>query len=169
MQGIEMRHLIFALGIAASFAPVQRADALICLPLTACTCTVNATDMAFGNVQPISGAPADAVSDVQVSCTGIADVLPVVTASVNGGVNGTIADRQMKSGANILHYNLYDSASHSTIVGQGAGGFPVLTISGGVVTIGAWSRTANLYGRIPSTPTAKPGSYTDTITVVLTY
>jgi spore coat protein U-like protein len=165
-----MRGFIFAFCFFAALAPTRGAHALLCLPLTACTCTVNATDMAFGNVQPLSGSPATAVSDVQVSCTGIADLLPVVTVRVDGGVNGTIADRRMKNGAQVLHYNLYDSNSYSTIVGDGTGGFPVLTISGGLVTVGAWSRTANLYGRIPATPSAVPGGpYTDTITVRLDY
>lgn len=159
-----MRAALFLLSLILAMAPARRAEALLCTPILGCSCTVNATDMAFGQINVISGGPATAENDVQVTCSGVIDVAPLVSAKINGGLHGSIADRQMKSGANVLHYNLYTTNGYGTIAGDGVT-YPMLVVSGGLIALGTWSVTAHLYGRIPATPSALPGNYSDTVTV----
>jgi spore coat protein U-like protein len=69
------------------------------------------------------------------------------------------------AGNDRLHYNIYNSALHTTIVGEGAGGYPAIVISGGILSLGNWSATATLYGLAPADPAQKTGAYSDTVTV----
>lgn len=156
---------LFLLTLFCVFAAPSRAEALLCSPITGCSCTVNVSDLAFGNLQPLNNTAATGTADVHVQCTGVIDVLPAVLAQVNGGTHGTIAARRMRDGANYLDYNLYTTDLHGTIVGMGTGGYPALLISGGLLSLGSWNATGHIYGRIPPTPSARPGSYTDTVVV----
>lgn len=163
-----MNRLLFILiaGLGLSVVQPAPAQALLCSALTGCSCDVDVTPMAFGDIDPVLATIAASTSDVTVTCSGVADALPVVFARVGQGAWGTTADRQMKSAAgDRLHYNLYDSALYSTILGDGTGGFPLLAISGGLLSLGGWSTTAHIYGRVPAAATARPGAYTDTVTV----
>ncbi len=75
----------------------------------------------------------------------------------------------MASGANTLQYNLFTTAAFSQIFGDGSG------TSKTVAGTGAGVGTANavtVFGQLPDNATnqaAVPGSYTDTITVTITY
>jgi spore coat protein U-like protein len=76
----------------------------------------------------------------------------------------------MLSGLNRLNYNLYFDAAFTQIRGDGTGGSQT---GGASLTVSSASRTATatstLYGRIPASQNAVPGTYLDTITVTITY
>ena len=87
------------------------------------------------------------------------------TISLNGGIgsSGTVATRTMESGANSVSYSLYTSSAYSTIWGDGTSGTSTVVHNG-------TGSAANLtvYGRVPSqSPLA--GTYSDTITITVTY
>jgi spore coat protein U-like protein len=64
------------------------------------------------------------------------------TVALNGGntAGGTVAQRLMGSGANTLQYNLYTTTAHTVVWGDGTG-----------------------------SSVTQPGTYTDTITVTVSY
>ncbi|MGE3930628.1 MAG: spore coat protein U domain-containing protein [Hyphomonadaceae bacterium] len=152
--------------IAASFAMLRAdpADALVCQLIGGCSCTVSATDMAFGNVTP--GVEAGATADVSIHCTGLAELFPSIGAKIGPGAHGALAARKMQSaGGAQLTYNIYDAPASSTILGEGAGGYPMLTLSGGILGLGQWQVTGHLYGRMTPPLDAQAGAYSDTVTV----
>lgn len=130
------------------------------------TCTVTATALAFPAYTPGGGAVAN-TNTISVKCTKNSPY----TISLNGGATtgGTVAQRLMGSGANTLQYNLYTTAAHAIIFGDGTG------TSQTVAGTGSGVGTANLttvYGQLPDNATnqaAVPASYTDTITVTVSY
>lgn len=150
---------------ALALANAAPANALLCTPLVGCSCNVSVSGVAFGDIQPLSGAPATATGDIGVQCTNVIDVAPIVYAEIGPSQNGPIANRRMReTGGGLLAYNLYHAPNYATIVGQG-GANPRLTISGGLLNIGGWNATAHVYAMAPSAPSALPGAYTDTVTV----
>ena len=150
-----------ALGTAADAAT---ATATMSVTLTiAATCTVvSASTLAF----PTSGlltANVDATSTITVLCT---NTTPY-TISLDKGVNGTsVTARQMKGAAaspDSVNYSLYRDASRTQNWGQTIG---TDTVAG----TGTGSNVGTtVYGRVPAQTSAKPDSYTDTITVTVTY
>jgi spore coat protein U-like protein len=130
------------------------------------TCTATATTLGFSAYTPGAGTKANN-STISVKCTKNTPY----TISLSGGstIGGTIAQRLMASGANTLQYNLFTTAAFSQIFGDGSG------TSKTVAGTGAGVATANavtVFGQLPDSAAnqaAVAGSYTDTITVTVTY
>ena len=93
------------------------------------------------------------------------------TVALNAGstTGDAYAQRLMGSGANTLQYNLFTTAALATIFGDGTGGTGTIGGTGlGVAT----ANTVQVFGQVPDSATnqaAVPGSYSDTITVTVTY
>jgi spore coat protein U-like protein len=146
---------------------------LFALPAwSAVTCSVAATGPAFGNYNPLNASPTVANGTVTVTCTlnsGGATNVSVVS-SYSTGNSGTYTARRMKSGANILSYNLYYDAAFTQIRGDGTGGSQT---GGATLALTTSSRTQQasspIYGRIPAGQDVAAGSYTDSIVVTITY
>jgi len=145
----------------------------IALPcMAAVTCTVSATTVAFGVYNPLNAAPTVSTSSVTASCTLVSggNTTVNIVSSYSTGSSGTYAARTMMSGANQLSYNLYFDAAYTQIRGNGTGG----SQTGGAtfnLTNGSrtQSTTSTIYGRAPAGQDVAAGSYSDTITVTLTY
>jgi spore coat protein U-like protein len=119
----------------------------------------------FGTMSSLTS-QVDAISTVGsgsivVTCTpGIA-----ITIGLNNGVNNTGSQRYIihSGGTTKLAYELYRTASYNTIWGSGA---QALSIASFPVT----QQTYTVYARLFASGTQPPaGTYTDTITVTLTY
>jgi len=130
------------------------------------TCSATATTLAFSAYTPGAGA-ISSNGTISVKCTKNTPY----TISLNGGTTtgGTIAQRLMASGANSLQYNLFTSAAFNQIFGDGTGTSKTVAGTGaGVATASA----VTVFGQLPDSAAnqaAVPGSYTDTITVTVTY
>ncbi|MDP9084382.1 MAG: spore coat protein U domain-containing protein [Pseudomonadota bacterium] len=130
------------------------------------TCSATATALPFGAYTPGAGALASN-STISVKCTKNTPY----TVALNAGttVGGAFAQRLMAAGANTLQYNLYTSAAFTTVFGDG--NLSTATSAG----IGAGVATANtvtVFGQLPDSAAnqaAVPGSYSDTITVTVSY
>ncbi len=155
-----------ALFVAAFlFALTTPAQALLCTPILGCACTVTASDLDFGALDPLSGAQI-AVGEVSVDCTGVIDVAPSVVTTLNAGQWGAISARKLRDASgNLLNYNIYTNAQHSIVWGDGTGGSASVSISGGLVTLGHWTVSRSMYGRVTPTAATKPGAYSDTVMV----
>jgi spore coat protein U-like protein len=136
-------------------------------------CTTSAGGLAFGVYNPLSAGGDASTESLTVTCNahgnGSATVSPIVTLST--GLSGSYGTRKMFSGVNPLNYNIYLSTAYNQIVGDGTGGTAVGTTTPFVVVAGGGSVTATwtLYGLIPASQNVLPGSYSDLITVTVTY
>lgn len=127
------------------------------------SCTATATSLALGTYTPGAG-PAASAATVTVTCNSGA----VFAVGANAGNSGNQNQRLLTSGANSLQYNLYTTASHTTIWGDGTGSTGVLS---GTSTGSPY--VLNYYGLLPDNAfnqAGVPGSgYSDTILVVVTF
>lgn len=164
-----MRRLVKSLVAVLAFALVAQprdANALLCQAILGCSCTVDATNIAFGTVQPLSGGTATAPGDVSIDCTGVLDVSPSILVKYGAGTYGTTGDRQMQNAAgDRLHYNLYPNSVSSSILGDNTGGFSALTVTGGLLNLLHWTITTHVEARAPMVSTQRAGAYSDTVTV----
>jgi spore coat protein U-like protein len=158
---------MLALGVmAASIA--DSATTTATFPVTATvqsTCSATAANLAFGAYTPGAGSLTNS-SVISVKCT---KSTPYTVALNAGSAGGTFAQRLMANGVNRLQYNVYTSGALTTVFGDGTAS--TATSAG----TGAGLATANLvtvFGQLPDSATnqtAVPGSYSDTITVTVTY
>jgi spore coat protein U-like protein len=152
-------------GLLALLASVSHAA-------TTVNCTVSASGIAFGIYNPLSAVANASTGSLRITCngsgTGSANV--TVNVSLSTGLSGSYAARKMFSGVNKLNYNIFWSTAYNQIVGDGSGG----SFAGGagpfpVPAGGSNSATGTLYGLIPTLQDVAPGSYSDVITVTVTY
>ena len=131
-------------------------------------CSVSANALNFGSYTPASGALTGS-STIQVRCTRNTGYTVALNAGSTSG--GSIAQRLMKhaSTTDTLEYNLYTTAALTTLFGDGTGGSATTAGTGS----GMGSATSvTVYGSLPDSATnqdAPTGSYSDTITVTVTY
>lgn len=128
---------------------------------TLCSCSVSASDVVFGTFQPLDNTPKDSNGAVTVTC-GPIGLLVSYDLKLTAGGAGVFAARRMASGANHLSYNLYTSATHANIWGDGTSGTSYISDTW-LITLGQTSRSHTVYGRIPAAPTARPAVYADTV------
>jgi spore coat protein U-like protein len=69
----------------------------------------------------------------------------------------------MRSGANVLTYNLYTSAARTVIWGDGTGGSSTISARSNSTTI------LDLFGQIPAGQDVGVGTYTDSITTTVIF
>lgn len=136
------------------------------------TCTVSATGPAFGTYNPFATAADEINGAVNATCTLLSGNSATITIvdSFSTGSSNSYANRTLRSGTNILNYNLYYDAAYSEIRGNGSGGS--LTGSASLtLTSGNPTQTATgvIYGKIPAGQNVAPGTYTDTIVVTITF
>lgn len=126
-------------------------------PLWAATCNVSTQGVSFGAYDVFSTQQLDGAGTIGVSC----DVSTTHSISLSPGA-GSYAGRTMASGAHTLTYNLYRDATRTSVWGDGTSGTATV---GGTAT----SESISLYGRIPAQQNKPVGSYSDSITVTLTF
>jgi len=126
-------------------------------------CTVSAVNMTFPAVDPVN-TQTDATTTVTVNCTKNTGYTVGLTAGTTAGA--TIAQRLMASGPDLMDYNLYTDAAHSSIWGNTAGSW----VSGTGAGMGT-PQALTVYGRVAGGQTKLvAATYTETaITVSVTF
>ena len=130
------------------------------------TCSATATALPFGAYTPGAGALSNN-STISVKCTKNTPYTVALNAGTTTG--GAFTQRLMASGANTLQYNLYTSATFTTVFGDGTGSTQTSAGTGAGI---ATANTLTVFGQLPDSATnqaAIPGSYSDTITVTVSY
>lgn len=126
-------------------------------------CSVSASDLAFGNIDPLINATnaTDATTAIAVTCAN-GTVYDVALDAGTG--SGTTTARAMTNGAASLNYALYSDASRTANWGNTSGADTVSDTGTGA------TQTLTVYGRVLSGQQSAPvGTYADTITVTITY
>lgn len=157
---LPMSLLGLALAPCAAYAATDTDQFQVTATVIA-ACDVVAQDLPFLNYDPVSSSPLDASATVAVTCTN--GTTYNVGLDAGAGSGATVSSRRMTSGANTLSYSIYTNAARSTVWGATLG---VDTVAG--TGTGA-QQTLTMYGRAPAHQTAPTGSYTDTVTVTVTY
>ena len=130
------------------------------------SCTVSGTTLNFGSsIDALATAtPLDATSTLSVQCTNTTPYAVSLNAGSNAGGATNFSARAMKSGTHTLAYQLYLDVARSSVWGDGTASSATSSSTGTGST-----QTLNIYGRLPSLANVVPGSYTDTVTVTVTY
>lgn len=121
---------------------------------------VSTEDLDFGT-EGVLSAEVQAAATLEVACT---DTTPY-TIGLNGGTgpDGTTALRQMSSGTDTIGYGLFQDAARSVNWGDVTAGETVAATGAGV------AQSYTVYGQVLAQATPAPGTYTDTVTVTVTY
>jgi len=152
---------------AIAFAAIQSAhaatdsDTMAVTATVVASCNVDASDLLFGNYDPVAASPLDVGTSIDVTCTN--GTAYTVALDEGLGAGATIASRRMTAGADTLVYSLYRNAGRTNVWGETAG---VDTVAG--TGTGA-AQDIDVYGRVTANQTAPAGAFSDTVTVTVTY
>ena len=142
---------------------------LLALPAFAINCSWNTTptNINLGTYSAFSTNPVTATSAFSLDCTPPATALMTITT----GGSGTYSPRRMtKAGGATINYNLYMDAANTIVWGDGTSGTQYLTV---VATPGnkdyPATGTAPIYAAIPAGLNVAPGTYTDTVNVIVNW
>lgn len=153
-----------ALAICASAEPAFAATttSTFAVQLTiSSSCTINsATTLNFGS-QGVLTTTINQTSSIQVLCTNTTPYNVGLDAGTSPGA--TVSTRKMISGAATVNYALYSDSGRTANWGNTVG---TDTVSG---TGNGANQSYTVYGSVPAQPTPLAGTYTDTITVTVTY
>jgi len=116
------------------------------------TCSVSATNLDFGQYDPLSTTPKDGSSTISVTCTN--------GTTYGVGVTTPTARAMTGPAGATLTYGLYNDTGRTTAFNVPANG----------ATGNGQAQAISVYGRIPiGQITARAGAYTDTVNVTVTY
>lgn len=121
-------------------------------------CSVTGGTLAFGTY--VSGQTTDLDAQGSISYANCA--AGTLTFELDNGANANGTERRMKSGNNFLVYQIFKTGARSTRWGAGTEAVQVNLLQSG-------NGNVTVYGRIPGNQSVAPGSYTDTVTVTLTF
>jgi spore coat protein U domain-containing protein, fimbrial subunit CupE1/2/3/6 len=145
------------------------------LDATGVTCSISAPGIAFGSYDVFAAGATNGNGTIKVTCSQDpadkgADKIVPYQLSLSSGSGGTFTQRTMKSGSNTLGYNVYTSNAYSVVWGDGTGSTSVQTgsmlINNGHPSL---TDTFTAYGRIPALQDVAVASYSDNITVSLSF
>ncbi|MBC7700637.1 spore coat U domain-containing protein, partial [Aquabacterium sp.] len=128
------------------------------------------SNVGFGAYNPASGTANDATGAALVTCTNGSTYTVSLDAEVNAGGASVFSNRRMRIGAttDYLGYQLYLDSGRTTIWGDGANSSSVSPTTGTFTGNGS-QQSYTVYGRITTGNYVTAGSYTDTVTVTVTY
>lgn len=125
-------------------------------------CRLTSTsELAFGTTGVIQTA-INSTGSIGVQCT---NTTPYnIGLNAGSGSGATVSARRMTSGAGaFITYEVFRDAARTQAWGDTVGSNTVAGTGNGSV------QTLTVFGRVPTQPTPAPGSYTDTVTVTVTY
>jgi spore coat protein U-like protein len=154
--------LVAALLLAGSNAVAQVVTSQFQATITVledCEVTSN-NDLDFGTTGVIA-TNIDATTTFTVQCTNTTPYDVALDAGTTGG--GTTTTRLMTNGAATVQYQMFSEATRTNNWGNAAGTDTVGGIGDGT------AQTLTVWGRVPAQTTPEPDTYTDTVTVTVTF
>src|SRR5262245_8809910 len=151
--------LLLVLLIVPGFAAAQ---------VAICSFSTN-PGMAFGAYDDSSAAPTNSTTDIVVRCLrNGGPPNPSVTVTLGAGNSGSVAARELRSGANPMSYNLYRDSARTQVWGQTAGVDAVTVTVNGIPNNSYTDTTFTIYGRIPALQNVPAGAYSDSVQMTVT-
>jgi len=139
---------------------------LLCSGISLAACNVSSAPVTFGSYDVFSSSPLDGEGSITVACDHTPP--PTVMVSIGPSTNsGGFDPRIMRlaAGSDMLEYNFYRDAGRTEIWGDGSG--PTFIESQKIFKNRDW--TVPVYGRIPPLQDISAGSYSETVTVTITW
>ncbi|WP_288192257.1 spore coat U domain-containing protein [uncultured Phyllobacterium sp.] len=126
------------------------------------SCVLVSTAMLTFTAVGVIAANDDVSTTLSVQCT---NTTPYnIGLDVGVGTGATVASRKMTApGGALVNYTLYSDTNRTNVWGQTIGTDTVSASGSGA------AQSYTVYGRVPVQTTPAPGTYTDTITVTVTY
>lgn len=154
----------FFLYATKSFSSSPQTTSMTVQATVIATCSVSAGTLNFGNYNVLTATPTDSTATVSVICT--SGVPYVVSLNQGAGSGATVANRLMTSSGNTLSYGIYTANTYASnqIWGDGTSGTVTQSNTGSGI-----SQPFTAYGRIPAQQNVPTGTYTDSVTVTVTF
>jgi spore coat protein U-like protein len=165
-KNIGRTGLATVIALVAAFNSASAATATGTLTVTASVasvCLISNGTLAFGSYDPTSATVLNAATTVTLTCT--LGTPYNVGMGVGAGTGATTTLRQLTSGGNTLGYKLFRDSGRTLNWGNTVG---TDTLSG-TSSASTLANTINVYGEIPANEAAPTGSYSDSVTVTVTY
>jgi spore coat protein U-like protein len=147
----------------AAFAAPQATTNLNVSANVVASCTISATNLAFGNLATSVAANVDVAAALTINCpTGQAYA---ITMGNGSGVGATAAVRKMtrSSGTETVDYAIYRDAGRTQTWGSTIGTDTVASTGTGA------NQTIQVYGRVPVQSGLTAGAHTDVVVVNIDY
>lgn len=154
--GVAAAALVFGGGVA------EAATVSTTMTVTAtvvASCSVNGGNLNFSSYDPLSASPTDGTLQISVACTKGA----TATIGLSTGSNPNAGVRRMTNGTDYLSYELYKDASRTTVWGDTGANLLTYLSSTNV------SQLFSVEGRITAGQNVPAGSFSDTVTITVTF
>lgn len=128
------------------------------------SCSISSAGIAFSPYNTQTKAAVDGVGTIVVTCSGDG-ATNSLSLNLTGGSTGSCSSRQMRSGANVLSYQVYQDAGRATLFCDGGSR---LDINMDFTTGSSQTRSFTMYGRIAAGQNPVFGAaYSDQLSVAL--
>ena len=125
-------------------------------------CLINsASTLSFGSSQGVLSANVDQTSTIVVQCTDTTTY--DIGLDEGAGAGASVATRKLTGSGGTINYRLYSNAGRTTVWGKTVSTDTVSATGNGA------AQSYTVYGRIPAQTTPAPATYSDTITITVTY
>lgn len=135
-------------------------------------CSIDANDLAFGEIQLQNETSTDAQSTLEVSCTRTTPYTVALSSGANaegGGVSNRAMVATVGDTTERLTYQLYLDAARTSVWGDGSGTNSSVKQGTGNGLLLASPQQLTVYGRVQAGQDVPPATYTDTVTATITY
>ncbi|XSG83409.1 MAG: Csu type fimbrial protein [Methyloligella sp. ZOD6] len=156
--------ILAALAIALSAVPALPATVTdtfqVSITIQAdCTISTALSDINFGTEGVLD---TDVAASSTLSCTCSSGTPYTIGLNEGTGTGATVAVRKMTNGGSTVDYSLYTDSGHTTVWGNVSGEWVSANGTG-------LPQLFTIYGLVPTQTTPAAGTYTDTITVTVTF
>src|SRR5580698_6919915 len=158
--------VIGAMALVVALGPAVAATTSGTLSVTAniaSVCLISNGTLAFGTYDPTSAAVLNGATTLTLTCT--LGTPYNIGMGVGGGTGATTSLRVLTSGVNTLGYKLFRDSARTLNWGNTIG----TDTLAGTTSSSSLLNTINVYGQIPASEAAGSGTYTDSVTVTVTY
>ena len=133
-------------------------------------CSTSVAPIPFGVYDPTSPSDLTPTGSISVSCQLLSGVslLVAYTITLSPG-SGSYITRKMTGTATPMSYNLYLNNSMTQVWGDGVSGGSFSKTDGYLLGLGTVVLTYTVYARLPAHQLVSAGSYSDGITVTVSY
>jgi spore coat protein U-like protein len=145
---------------AAAYAATATSNFQVKIVISAQCLAATTNTLDFGTSGVLS-ANVDQTTTLSVQCTNTTPYNIGLDAGTGSGA--TVATRKMTGGAATINYSLYSDSGRTTVWGNTVGTNTVAATGNGA------AQSYTVYGRVFAQTTPAPATYTDTITVTVTY
>jgi spore coat protein U domain-containing protein, fimbrial subunit CupE1/2/3/6 len=126
-------------------------------------CLISNGTLNFGNYNPTATSALNGSTTVTLTCTPGSSYNIAMNAGSGSGATTTLRQMTLGGGSATLGYALFQDSGYSVNWGTGS------SVEAGTTSTTSLTNTINVYGQIPANEVAGAGSYTDSVTMTVTY